>query len=324
MIHPTSIPSSPALRPTRDLLSSAAPDAARAWSRTGGQASVDGVVLPRIPSPRQAQMLMPLSLAERQRAAQLAPQLMPRHGASPYFDPLVPSTALGPSSSTRYTFTACPMDRPDRDGRMFSTDQFLDHAFKSGTSTTVSLSSRGDFRHSEYYKENKVGGQYAVQSSGRPTFSTMVRDNRGHPVTASIFENRVRDNRTGEIRPMKMIHINGWHDQTALSSDAQMSLISQLKDRLNNHDVHRMAVHCSEGRNRTGCFATTLESLAAIGSNRPPNTAGHLDWFRQARVADAVPVPSQLLQLAENEVRMNRVAAAPARGGWGAWGARRH
>jgi hypothetical protein len=35
-------------------------------------------------------------------------------------------------------------------------------------------------------------------------------------------------------------------------------------------------------------------------------------------------VPSQLLQLAENEVRMNRVAAAPARGGWGAWGARRH
>ncbi|MGI4779340.1 MAG: protein-tyrosine phosphatase family protein [Janthinobacterium lividum] len=294
------------------------------WARSEGPPPADGVVLPRIAPLRTAQMLMPLSTAERQRTAQLAPQLMPRHAPAPHFDSLVPSTATGPSSGTRYSFTACPMDRPDGAGRRFSTDEFLDHAFRTGTSTTVSLTSRGDFRHSEYYKENKAGGRYAVQSSGRPSFSTMVRDDRGNPVTASIFENRVRNNRTGEVRPMKMVHINGWHDQTALSSDAQMSLISQLKDRLNNHDMRSMAVHCSEGRNRTGCFTTTLESLAAVSGNRPPNTAGHLNWFRQSRVADAVPLPSQLFQLAENEVRMNRIAAAPARGPWGARSPLRH
>jgi hypothetical protein len=308
--------------PVRHAAQAAAPAAgpaanpradARPWARAAGApAPVDGVVIPQMPRARATQMLAPLSLGERHQVVQLAPRLLPRHRQQPGYNSLVPSHGVGPSSGTRYSFTACPMDRPDSAGRSYSVDSFLDNAFRSGTRTTVSLSTQGDMRHSEYYKQNKAGGLYSVQSSGRPSFTTMVRDARGQPVTASIFENQVRNNHTGEVRPMKMVHINGWRDQTALSSDSQLSLIGQLKDHLNNHDMANMAIHCSEGQNRTGCFATSLESLAAVTAHRPPNTAAHLDWFRQTRVADAVPLPSQLTQLAENEVRMNRLAAPPA------------
>jgi hypothetical protein len=112
---------------------------------------------------------------------------------------------------------------------------------------------------------------------------------------------------------MKMIHINGWRDQTALSADAQMSLISQLKNQMTNGEFGNMAVHCSQGMHRTGYFATVLEGMDAVAKGRPPEIGSKLNWFRGARVANAVGVPAQLSQLAESEVRMNRLVA-PARG----------
>lgn len=126
-------------------------------------------------------MLMPMSAAEHQQAAQLAPRLMPTRWASPHFDAKVPSMAVGPSTGTRYSFTCCPMDNANPHGRKFTVDNFLEQAFRSGASTTISLTSQGDSRHSEYYKHSKHGGQFSVSSQGLPAFSTMVRDAHGQP-----------------------------------------------------------------------------------------------------------------------------------------------
>jgi hypothetical protein len=289
------------------------PSGSPTWTRPhAAEQCADGVVRPRLSRDDMHRALLPLSSSEGRQAARLAPRLMPTQWAPRSFDATVPSEAVGPSSRTRYSFTCCPMDRASPHGRKFTVDDFMDQVFKTGARTTISLTNQGDSRHSEYYKQTRTGDRYSIASRGQPAFTTSVREADGRQVTASIFKNTVQHLRTGETRHVNMVHINGWADQTALGADTQMRLISQLKDHLSNDDLRSVAVHCSEGRNRTGSFTSMMEGMDAVAKGQPPEMASRLKWFRHARVPDAVFVPEQIDELAKSEVRLNRLAT-PAR-----------
>jgi hypothetical protein len=297
--------------PAGDNHRAAASPWARSDSNDGDRAvaapPADGVVYPRISDQDHMRMMHWLSPAEQARAGRIAQSMTPRRHASPHFDSTVPSHGVGPSTGTHYSVTCCPTDTPNHQGKRFGVDHLMHQAFRSNARTIISLTSQGDFRHSEYYKNNKRGGAYDISSSGQPAFTHQVRNADGTPATISVFNNSVRDNRTGETRQVKMVHVNGWRDQTALSSDAQMSMIRKLKDHLSPADLRSVVAHCSEGRNRTGSFVSTMEGMDAAAKGRPANIPGMVQWFRNMRVPDAVFVPQQLAAMGEIEVRLDRL-----------------
>lgn len=258
--------------------------------------------------------MAPLSPYERQQAMQLARMLAPTRGASPHFNSAVPSHATGPYSGTKYTFTCCPSDYPTH-GTNFTLSNMLDSAFRSGTKTVISLTNPGDSRHSNYYKQSHTtpDGKYTVKSFGTPHFTTGVNDH-GRFVTGSVFNNAVRNNRTGQTQNMKMVHVNGWADQTAVESKTQLKVLSDVCGHLDSADLDKMLIHCSEGRNRTGSVASHFEMLNASARGMKPNPAGVLDWMRRSRVADSVGVPGQLYALAESSIRLGRTAKPAGNG----------
>ncbi|MGJ7581939.1 protein-tyrosine phosphatase family protein [Variovorax sp. RHLX14] len=254
-------------------------------------------------------VLAPLNPYERQKANQLARTLAPTHRASARFNASTPSHAVGPYSGTQYTFTCCPTEHGAPGTGNFKLDDMLDSAFRSGTTTTMSLTNEGDARHSTYYKRSQTtpSGKYTVASHGTPEYTTMVNE-RGRPVTGSIFKNTVRNNQTGQIQQMKMIHVNGWPDQTAIEAKNELKILSDVSANLGPNDMKKVLIHCTAGRNRT-CSATSIFEMAnAASKGMKPNVDGVLGWFRQARVADAAGIPSQLQALAESSIRLGRLA----------------
>ena len=259
--------------------------------------------------------MAPLSPYERQQAVQLARTLAPTRRASPHFNSAIPSHATGPYSGTQYTFTCCPSDYPTH-GTNFTLGNMLDSAFRSGTKTVVSLTNPGDSRHSNYYKQSHTtpDGKYTIKSFGRPHFTTGVND-QGKLVTGSVFGNAVRNNQTGQTQNMKMVHVNGWADQTAIESKTELKILSDVCGNLDSADLNKVLIHCSEGRNRTGSVASHLEMMNASARGMKPNASGVLNWMRQSRVADSVGVPGQLIALAESSIRLGR-SAQPAGNGF--------
>lgn len=254
-------------------------------------------------------VLAPLNPYETQKANQLARTLAPTRHASARFNSSTPSHAVGPYSGTQYTFTCCPTDHGAPGTGNFKLDDMLNSAFSSGTKTTISLTNEGDARHSTYYKRSQTtpSGQYTIKSYGTPEYTTMVND-RGRPVTASIFKNTVRNNHTGQIQEMKMIHVNGWPDQTAIEAKNELKLLSDVSKNLDANDLKKVLIHCTAGRNRTGSVTSELEMMNAASKGMKPNVDGVLRWMRQARVADAVAIPAQLQALAESSIRLGRLA----------------
>ena len=252
--------------------------------------------------------MAPLSPYERQQAMQLARTLAPTRRASPHFNPSIPSHAVGPYSGTQYTFACCPSDFPTP-GTNFTTTNMYDSAFRSGTKTVISLTNEGDSRHSIYYKQSHTtpDGKYTLKSYGTPEFTSGVNE-QGKYVTGSIFKNAVRNNQTGEVQNMKMVHVNGWADQTAIESKTQLKVLSDVCSNLGPADLGKVMIHCSQGRNRTGSVASHLEMMNGAARGFKPNAAGVLNWMRQSRVADAVGVPGQLYALAESSIRLGRTA----------------
>lgn len=254
-------------------------------------------------------VLAPLNPYETQKANQLARTLAPTRHASARFHASTPSHAVGPYSGTQYTFTCCPTEHGAPGTGNFKLDDMLDSAFSSGTRTTISLTNEGDARHSTYYKRSQTtpSGKYTVKSYGTPEYTTMVNE-RGRPVTASIFKNTVRNNQTGQIQEMKMVHVNGWPDQTAIEAKNELKLLSDVSQNLDANDLKKVLIHCTAGRNRTGSVTSELEMMNAASKGMKPNVDGVLRWMRQARVADAVFVPAQLQALAESSIRLARLA----------------
>lgn len=259
-------------------------------------------------------VLGPLSTQERQTAMHLARTLAPTRGAPVRFDAAIPSHAIGPYSGTQYTFTACPLDHTPPGSGRFTLDDMLDDAFRTGTRTVISLTNEGDVGHSTYYKESRTtpSGKYTIKSYGTPEYTSAVNEH-GRPVTASIFKNTVRNNQTGLVQQMKMIHFNGWPDQTAIESKNEMKLLSNVGNNLDAGDLKKVLIHCSKGRNRTGSVATTMEMMNAAATGRKPDVAATLGWLRAARVADSVQVPLQLCALAESSLRLGRLFQHPGR-----------
>ena len=262
------------------------------------------------PSPSAAAMqraLAPLSQNERQRAVHLTHQLVRSQPGSPHFRPSVPSHAVGPYSGAQYTFTCCPSERATPGIGSFNLDNFLDEAFRTGTTTTLSLTSEGDARHSTYYKRSQTtpSGKYTVASHGTPAYTTAV-DDAGKQVTGSIFHNTVRNNHTGQVHQMKMMHVNGWRDMTAMESKAELKVLSDLGNNVKPADFKKMLIHCSAGIHRTASASTHLEMMNAVATGRKPNAVGLANWFRGARVANALTTPTQAYAVAASCIRLGR------------------
>ncbi len=251
--------------------------------------------------------MAPMSSSERQRALELTRQLTAARPGSPNFRPSVPSHAVGPYSGTQYTFTCCPSERATPGIGSFNLDNLLDEAFRTGTTTTLSLTSEGDVRHSTYYKRSQTtpSGKYTVASHGTPAYTTAV-DDAGRQVTGSVFHNTVRNNHTGQIHHMKMMHVNGWRDMTAMESKAELKVLSSLRNNVKPVDFKKMLIHCSAGINRTASASTHLEMLNAAATGRKPNAVGLANWFRGARVSDAMTMPEQAYAVAASSIRLSR------------------
>lgn len=275
----------------------------------------DGVAQPSLGRPAMQRVLAPLSSRERLYAMHLARTLAPTRPPAPGFSAAIPSHTRGLYSGAQYTFTSCPLEHATPGSGRFTLDNMLDDAFRSGTKTVFSLTNQGDDRHSNYYKESQTtpSGKYTIKSYGTPEFTSAANEH-GRPVTGSIFYNTVRNNQTGQMQHMKMVHMNGWPDQTSIESKNQLKILSDVGNNLDAGDLRKVLIHCSQGRNRTGSVAAHLEMMNAAATGRKPNVAATLDWMRAARVADSVNMPLQLCALAESSIRLGRLSQPAARG----------